>query len=166
MAVMGLAWLLLPGIALRTVFIDYRLPWAISFFLLSGIVARPRYAMAARSVLCFFCCSGHGAGRHDRRSIGDLGANAGSHRQQSRPLAAWGAAMILERDPPGGGVFRRLTLTNTHVYVMARWQVVDPGMFANMPGQLLYFQQHHRDLWLQDNWGESAKALVRPAGGL
>ncbi|MBS0640639.1 MAG: hypothetical protein JSS43_12245, partial [Proteobacteria bacterium] len=40
---MALLWLVLPNIAAHTSFIDYRLPWAISFFLLGGIVAGPSW---------------------------------------------------------------------------------------------------------------------------
>ena len=45
--------------------------------------------------------------------------------------------------------FRDPDLTNVAAYAVAHQQAFYPGMFASIPGQILLFQPHYRDLWIK-----------------
>lgn len=162
-AAMLVVWLLLPNVALGAAFIDYRMPWAISFFLLAGLVAGPGYGSLSVPFGLYF-----GA-----LALARIGLIAGLWLSWEPTLAALDRAlgglppgarlMVVEGFPPGGGMFRQPTLTQVASYAVARRQAFDPGMFANVTGQTLFFQPHFLELWKQDNLGESLSVLDRLA---
>ena len=54
LGVMTITWMLLPNVALGSAFIDYRIPWAMSFFLLSGLMPGPSYERRRRPLGQYF----------------------------------------------------------------------------------------------------------------
>jgi hypothetical protein len=79
------------------------------------------------------------------------------HSLGSLPLGA--RLMVVEGPSPAGGIFRHPALTQVASYAVARRQAFDPGIFAVLAGQLLFFQPHFLELWRDDHEGESAPAL-------
>lgn len=162
-AILLVVWLVLPHTAAGAAFIDYRLPWAIAFFLLAGLVPGPRYLVWLRPFGAYFGVL----------ALGRIGMIATfwlsweptllalQHALDTLPRGA--RLMVVEGRLPGEGIFRQPTLTRVASYAVARRQVFDPGLFANMSGQLLFFQPHYTELWKQDNLGESPDSLDRLA---
>jgi len=158
-ALLSLIWLLLPHIAFGAAFIDYRMPWAISFFLLAAVVPGSRYCRWFLPLGLYF-------GTLAIARIGMIAALWVSWEPTLTKLDAALTAlplgarlMVVEGRLPSGGIFRHPTLTRFGSYAVARRQAFDPGIFANMSGQLLYFQPRFAELWRQDDLGESRSAL-------
>jgi hypothetical protein len=146
---MLIVWLLLPGTAFGTALVDYRLPWATSFFLLGGLVPGPRYNRLAIWFGGFF-------GTLALARIGLISILWLSwepilatidHTLQALPLGT--RLMVVEGRLPSGKVFREPDLDHVAAYAVVRRQAFEPGRFASYPGQILYFQSHYRDLWQQ-----------------
>ncbi len=152
-------WIALPQSAFGASFIDYRIPWALAFFLVAGLVPGPRYQQLVQPAGWYF-----GA-----LVLGRIGMIAGfwltweptltalDHALNELPLGT--RLMVIEGRLPDGGIFRRPTLTRFAAYGVMRRQIFDPGTFANMSGQLLFFQPHFEELWKQDDLGESRAEL-------
>lgn len=158
-AIMVLVWLALPSIAFGAAFIDYRLPWAFALFLLAGLVPS---SGAAR-------WSGLAGWYFGSLAVVRIGMIAALWLSWEPTLTALDGAlaslppgarlMVVEGRLPNGGVFRQPTLTRFASYAVARSHAFDPGLFANMSGQILYFQPHFLQLWERDNLGESPDSL-------
>jgi hypothetical protein len=159
LTVLLMAWLLVPQAALGATFINYRMPWAISFFLLAGLPPGPAYE---RFVTPFGTCFGILA-------LVRIGLIAGQwlsweptvaaldHSLGSLPFGA--RLMVVEGPSPSGGVFRHPALTQVASYAVARRQAFDLGIFAVLAGQLLFFRPHFLELWRDDLQGESPPVL-------
>lgn len=152
-------WLSLPHIALGAAFIDYRLPWAIALFLLAGLVPGTGYARLAVPFGLYF-------GALSLARIGMIGGfwlswepalTALDHALSDLPPGS--RLMVVEGHLPDGGLFRQPTVTRLAAYAVIRRQAFDPGMFAELTGQILFFQPHYRELWKQDNLGENRPEL-------
>jgi hypothetical protein len=149
-AVMLLAWLALPLIALGGAYIDYRLPWAVSFFVLAGLLPGARHPAFGRATGCYV-----GA-----LAVARILIISWLWLRWEPTLAAIDAAlsqvphgtrlMVVEAALPGG--FRDPDLEHVAAYAVARSQSFEPGMFASLTGQILYFQPHYMDLADQANF--------------
>ncbi|WP_428484046.1 hypothetical protein [Rhodopila sp.] len=160
-AMLLIVWLLLPATAYGTALIDYRLPWAISFFLLVGLLPGLRHQRLLVPFGLYF-----GALTLGRIAMiatfwlsWEPTLTALDHALSGLPVGA--RLMVVEGRLPGGGFFRQPTLTRFASYAVARRQAFDPGIFANMSGQILFFQPHFTKLWQQDALGESRTSLDR-----
>lgn len=150
--IMLTVWLLLPGIAMGAAFIDYRLPWAIAFFLLAGLMPGRRYRRWSAPLAGFF-----GSLVLARITLiavlwltWEPTLAAIDRALTILPLGA--RMMVIEGRPPGGGVFRQPDLANVASYAVARRQAFEPTLFASLPGQVLYFQPHYLQLWQQGDF--------------
>lgn len=149
-AVMLLAWLALPLIALGGAYIDYRLPWAVSFFVLAGLLPGRRYRAFSLPVGCLFAAL----------AIARILIISWLWLRWEPTLAAIDSAlshippgsrlMVVAGAPPGG--FRDPDLEHVAAYAVARSQAFEPGLFASLTGQILYFQPHYLDLANQANF--------------
>jgi hypothetical protein len=153
-------WLALPQSLLGASFIDYRIPWALAFFLVAGLVPGERYRQLHRPFGYYF-------GALTLSRIAMIAAfwlswepTLTALDQALSELPPATRLMVVEGRLPDGGIFRRPTLTRFASYGVARRQIFDPGLFANMSGQLLFFQPHYAELWMQDDLGESPSSLV------
>lgn len=138
---MLLAWLALPNVGLGGAYIDYRVPWAIAFFVMAGTIPnRPRFA---RPLGVWF-----GA-----LAVARIALIAALWLAWEPVLAAIDTAlghlpvgsllMVVEGQLPDGAVFRDPDLEHVAAYAVARRQAFMPGMFASLSGQILYFQPHY-----------------------
>jgi hypothetical protein len=151
--VMLLAWLALPQIAVHTAFIDYRLPWAIAFFLLAGVVPGPHYARYVPPM-----AAGFGILTVARVALISFlwlrwEPTLAAIDQALSNLPPGIALAVVEGRPPTGGVFRDPDLSNVAAYAVARRQAFEPGMFASFAGQILDFRGRALTLWQQDGQG-------------
>ena len=145
--VMTLVWLVTPDFALGALFIDYRLPWAIAFFALAALL--PGQRPWARPFAGWFAIL----------AVARIALIAVLWLRWEPVLA--GIDRALDRLPQGARLmvvlgelgpshaFRDPDLTNVAGYAVAHRQVFYPAMFASIPGQILFFQPHYRDLWIQ-----------------
>ena len=152
-------WLALPQSLLGTSFVDYRIPWALAFFLVAGLVPGSRYDRLRLPFGWYF-------GTLTLARIGMIAAFWLSWEptltmldQALNELPFGSRLMVVEGRMPDGAIFRRPTLTRFASYAVARRQIFDPGIFANMSGQLLFFQPHFAELWKNDDLGESPSSL-------
>ncbi|MDR3539277.1 MAG: hypothetical protein P4L71_22505 [Acetobacteraceae bacterium] len=145
-ATMLLVWLALPNIALGGAYIDYRVPWAVAFFLLASVIPGRRHdRLAVPFAGCFAALA-----------VARIALIAGLWLSWEPTLAALDTAlsrlpvgsrlMVVEGRPPSGEVFRQPDLEHVAAYAVARRQAFMPGMFASLSGQILYFQPHYLDL--------------------
>lgn len=144
--VMTLIWLVTPSYAMGTTFIDYRLPWAISFFALAALLpGASRWARPWTAWLCLLI-----AARVAMLATFWLRWEpiiAGMDQALSRlPVGAKIMVIAGERGP--SHAFRDPDVTHVAAYAVARRQAFYPSMFASIAGQVLYFQPHYRDLFL------------------
>jgi hypothetical protein len=151
--VMTVVWLLLPDIAAGTSFIAYRLPWAISFFLLAGQMPGPRYHLLARPFGAMFTAL---VTARIALIIGlwlawEPVLQAIDTALQHLPVGA--RLMVIEGRLPGGVYFRQPELANVAAYAVARRQAFEPGMFAGLSGQILHFQPPYFVLWQRYGYG-------------
>jgi hypothetical protein len=150
---MVIVWLLLPAIAMGAAFIDYRVPWAIAFFLLAGLVPGPRYAVFARPLGAFF------AALVAARVLIIIGLwlaweptlDAIDTTLARLPVGA--RLMVIQGRLPDGVYFRQPDLANVAAYAVARRQAFEPGMFAGLSGQILHFQPRYFSLWQRYGYG-------------
>jgi hypothetical protein len=149
-AVMTLIWLVTPSYAMGTLFIDYRLPWAISFFAVAALLpGEPRWA-----TLCAVWFSILVVARIALIAVLWL---------RWEPILS-GIDQALNRLPEGAKLmvvlgelgpsraFRNPDLTNVAAYAVEHRHAFYPGMFASIPGQILFFTPHFRDLWQQGGY--------------
>ncbi len=148
-AAMLVVWLALPNIALGGAYIDYRVPWAVAFFLLASIIPGQRHDRLAVPF----------GGGFAMLAVARIALIAGLWLSWEPTLSALDAAlsrlpvgsrlMVVEGHLPSGEVFRQPDLEHVAAYAVARRQAFMPGMFASLSGQILYFQPHYLDLALQ-----------------
>lgn len=152
-AAMTLVWLITPTYALDANFIDYRLPWAISFFaaasLLPGERRWARPAAAWFGVLC--------ATRIALISILWLRwePTIDSIDQALRKVTPGARIMTVVGEPGPQKGFRDPDLTNVASYAVIRTQSFEPGIFASISGQILQLQPHYRALARADGFPEN-----------
>jgi len=151
-AVMTLVWLALPAIAMGASYIDYRFPWAISFFVLAGLIPDPAHRRWAGPLTAVF------AGL----TVARIATIAGLWLSWEPTFSAIDQALshlpigsrltVIEGQPASGVPFRDPDMNTVAGYAVARRQAFQPGMFASIPGQILYFQPHYRALFLKADW--------------
>jgi hypothetical protein len=149
---MGVVWLMLPNIALGTTFIDYRLPWAVAFFVLAALVPGRRYGRFVWPLAAY---------------VGILGVvriamiatlwlrwepTLAAIDDALARLPAGSKLMVIEGRTAPEAIFRDPDLSNVASYAVARRQAFYPGMFAGIEGQVLAFQPHSRALWERDGF--------------
>lgn len=152
-AAMLVIWLLLPNIAMGAAFIDYRVPWAIAFFLLASLMPGRRYPRWSVPCSWYFTVL----------VLARIGLIAGLWLTWEPTLAAIDRTlaslpsgtrmMVIEGRLPDGTFFRQPDLANVASYLVARRQAFEPGMFASLSGQILYFRPAFLELWRQGGFG-------------
>ncbi len=145
-------WLLTPSIVLGSTFVDYRFPWAISFFLLSSLLPDARNYRFLPAL----------AGYFGVLAVARIALIAALWLAWEPTLAAIDHAlarlpegakvMVVEGRASPTSVFRDPDLANVASYVVARRQAFEPSMFAGIAGQVLAFQPHFQDLWDQEGF--------------
>ena len=151
-AVMAIAWMALPNIALGSAFIDYRIPWAMSFFLLSGLVPGPSSQRLRKPLGQYFSLL----------SAFRIGLISILWLKWEPTLTALDGVLdnvpvgtrikVVEGQLPTGKLFRQPDFSNVALYAVARRQAFEPEVFANVAGQILHFQPHFEQLWEQDDF--------------
>ena len=144
---MGIVFLLLPRVALSGGYIDYRIPWAASFFVIATLVPGRRTARYGMPLGVWF--GGLVAARlaliaalwlsWDPVIAGIVSA--------LRTLPTGARLMAVEGDPGSTSVARSPPLVHVAAYAVAYRQAYWPGMFASFSGQILYFQPAYKHLW-------------------
>ncbi len=157
---MVIVWLLLPNIAMGAAFIDYRMPWAVAFFLLAGLVPGANYDRSITLFSWYFSVL----------TVARIGVIAGlwlsweptiagvDHTLSELPMGT--RLMVVEGRSPSGAVFRQPDLANLASYAVARRQAFEPSMFAGLSGQVLYFQPRFMELWRQGGFGVAIPATL------
>lgn len=144
---MTLAWLVMPGVAFGGAFIDYRLPWAIAFYTLASLARGSGWAWLGRPFALY----------GGLLAVARIALISAFWLSWEPDLAALDQALgsvpdgtrlyVVEGTLPNGSVFRTPDLSNVASYVVARRQGFETGLFANVPGQVLYFKPHYMQLW-------------------
>lgn len=139
-------WLILPRVALGGGYIDYRVPWAASFFLLSELVPGSRYdrfsvvfgtvfgvlALARVALIAWFWLSWEPTLAAIDTALSGLPAGV--------------RLMVVEGHPASTSASRRPPLDHVAAYAVARREAFEPNMFASFPGQILYFREPYKNL--------------------
>jgi hypothetical protein len=147
LAAQALIWLMLPRVAMAGGFIDYRVPWAMSFFLLASLVPVPGPSRLAARIgilfcslatlriasICFFWLAWEPALSAIDQSLATL------------PLGS--RLMVVLGHPASTSSGRRPALEHVAAYAVARRQAFEPGIFADIPGQILHLQPHYKRPW-------------------
>lgn len=142
-----IVWLVLPRVALGGGYVDYRVPWASSFFMLSMLVPGSRYDR---------CASLFGGGIAVL-ALGRIALISWLWLEWEPTLAAIDNAlaqlpagtrlMVVEGVPSSTSVSRRPPLDHVAAYAVARSSAFDPNMFSSFSGQILYFHGQYKRLW-------------------
>ncbi|WP_428483735.1 hypothetical protein [Rhodopila sp.] len=153
--VMVILWLVLPNVAMDTSFIDYRFPWAISFFVLASLRPGPAHARWVRPFAAGFTIL----------TVARIAMIAALWLSWEPTLAAIDQALgrlpsgsrvtVIEGQPASGVPFRDPDMNMVTAYAVARRQAFEPGMFASIAGQILYFQPHYLELFKQGGWAKT-----------
>jgi hypothetical protein len=145
--VMALIWLAVPRVGLGGGFIDYRVPWGASFFLLAGLVPSDR--RTPLSMLLGVLFTGLVIVR-----IGSIIEEwlsweptlaAIDNALASLPPGA--ALMVVEGRVSSTSAARQPALDHVAAYAVVRRQAFEPQIFASFSGQILYFQPRYKKLW-------------------
>ena len=145
--VMAAIFLLLPRVALGGGYVDYRVPWAASFFLLAGIIPGQSSARSDRAAWAWF------GGLLVARVglvvlqwlswdpvIADVVATL-------RALPPGARLMSIVGDPGSTSISRRPPMGNVAAYAVAYRHAYWGGLFADIPGQILFFQPAYSPQW-------------------
>jgi len=147
LAVMAAIYLLLPRVALGGGYVDYRVPWAGSFFLLAGLIPGRSAARGDRAMGLWF--GGLAIARIALITVQWLSWD---------PVIA-GVVTALRTLPPGArltsvlgdpgstSASRSPPLENMAAYAVAYRQAYWDGIFADIPGQILFFQPAYKHPW-------------------
>lgn len=144
---MLIVWLVMPNIAIGAAFIDYRLPWAIAFFVLASLMPGRRYQRWSTPFSRYFAVL-------VVARIALIAALwltweptlAAIDRTLSK-LPAGTRMMVIEGRSPDGTFVRQPDLASVASYLVVRRPAFEPNMFASLSGQILYFQPAFLDLW-------------------
>lgn len=157
-AVMGLMWLAAPISAMGAFFIDYRLPWAISFFALASLV--PGEGRWARPLGWWFAFL----------SVARIAIIATLWLRWEPVMASidgamsqlpQGARMMVVLGAPGPNqAYRDPDLTHASAFAVIRRQAYIPNLFASLPGQILFFQPHYKALRDQGGFLDGAPSSL------
>jgi hypothetical protein len=147
LAVMAAIYLLLPRVALGGGYVDYRVPWAGSFFLLAGLTPGRSAARSDRAVGVWF--GGLAVARivlittlwlnWDPVIAGVVTA--------LRDLPRGARLMVVLGDPGSTTAARSPSLEHVAAYAVAYRQAYWAGMFADIAGQILFFQPAYKHDW-------------------
>lgn len=151
-AAMLTAWLLLPDVAGGSALIDYRIPWAVSFFVLASIVPASQYA---RFSLALSLYTGVLAVARIALISGFWLTWEPSLSEIDRALSGVPVGtrlFVIKGDFSKDEPFRAPDLDHVASYVVARRQGFEPGIFAGFPGQILDFQPRYEQLWTDANF--------------
>jgi hypothetical protein len=147
LAMLALLFLAMPRSAWGGGYIDYRIPWAASFYFLASLHPGLQHRRLAR-LLAALAVALYIA-RIATISILWLQWEpviAGIDTALAKlPIGA--KLMVVEGDPGSTSVSRRPSLLHVAAYAVARRQAFEPQLFASLRGQILYFQPHYKALW-------------------
>jgi hypothetical protein len=154
-AIMLVVWLLMPGIAMGAAYIDYRIPWAVAFFLLAAITPGPAATRFAIPFTALFTLL----------TAGRIALIAALWLAWEPTIAAIDTALaqlpagtrmtVVDGTPAPGALLRNPDLANVASYLVVHHPAFEPTMFASLSGQILYFQPHYLDLWRQGGFGHA-----------
>jgi hypothetical protein len=144
---MALIWLAVPRVGLGGGFIDYRVPWGASFFLLAGLVPsgrRPRLSMLLGLLFGGLVIVRIGSIVEEWLSWEPTLAAIDNALSALPPGAR---LMVVEGQPNSTSAARRPALDHVAAYAVARRQAFEPQMFGSFSGQILYFRPQYQNLW-------------------
>jgi hypothetical protein len=143
---LGLIWLALPRVALSGGYIDYRVPWAASFFLLAAITPASRHHRLALPLTLAF-----GA-----LVLLRIGLIAGFWLSWEPTLASIDNAlaklpqgakvMVVEGDTGSTSLNRRPALDHVAAYAVARREAFETSIFAGFSGQILSLREPYKQM--------------------
>jgi hypothetical protein len=149
LVVMAAIFLLLPRVALGGGYIDYRIPWACSFFLLAGVTPGRSTARGEPAIGVWF--GGLAAARialvttlwlnWDPAIAGVVTA--------LRDLPRGARLMVVLGDPGSTAASRSPSLEHVAAYAVAYRQAYWAGMFADIAGQILFLQPAYQHDWTE-----------------
>ena len=148
--VLVFTWLVLPRSGLGGGYIDYRIPWAASFFLLAGLVPGPAYEQYAQRfgglfgllvlarvwLIAWLWLSWEPIIASIDNALSSLPSGA--------------RLMVVEGQPSSTSASRRPPLNSIAAYAVARRQAFEPNVFASIPGQIIHLTPRYKKLWTLD----------------
>lgn len=147
---MAIVYLLLPRAAMGNGYIDYRIPWGASFFVLATLAPDARETLAKRLLAALF----------DLLSIARVALIAVLWISWEPTLAEIVAGLrslpmgarltAVAGNPDSVALSRSPPLMHVAAYAVAYRQAFWSGMFANFPGQLLHSQPDYTMPWFSD----------------
>ena len=150
-AALGTLWLILPRDLPAGDYVDYRLPWAISFVLLASLAApeRPLPGSLARLQRGLAVAL---AGLVALR-VGSLGWRAVQAEPEiaavDRALSILpvGSSLWVVRRITAGSIMKNPPLEHSAAFLVSRRQGFEPEVFAGTAGELVYLQPHYRAMY-------------------
>ncbi len=165
LGLLTLVWLVLPRDVSASAYIDYRVPWAVSFVLLGGLMAgspapiaaarsRRRALAAAMAALIVL-------------RISSIGVRALQWEPEmaaiDRALAGLkrGASLWVVKGKFAGSLMKTPPLEHTAAYIVSRRDGFEAQAFAGAPGQLVYLQPRYQKMYRM----EAASTVTMPPAG-
>jgi hypothetical protein len=143
-------FLLLPRVAGGGGYVDYRMPWAASFFLVSGTIQTRRLGPGGRAVSV--CLAGLAVARIALVAVQWFSWSPAIAEVVTalRDLPTGARLMVVLGDPGSTSLSRRPPLEHVAAYAVAYRQAYWAGMFADIPGQILFYQPTYKHDWGDD----------------
>ncbi len=158
---LGVAWLILPRDIAASAYVDYRVPWAMSFIVLAGLMAGPAASRPRLRALTAVMV-GLAALR-----VGSIAMRAVQCEPEmaaiDRALAGLpsGASLWVVKGRTPGSLMKTPPVEHMAAYIVLRRDGFDAQAFAGAPGQLVYLQPRYRQMYRM----ETAAALAMPPEG-
>jgi hypothetical protein len=148
--VMLAIFLLLPRVAGGGGYVDYRMPWAASFFLVSGTIPARRMGLGGRAISV--CLAGLAVARIALVAAQWLSWSPAIAEVVTalRGLPTGARLMVVLGDPGSTSLSRRPPLEHVAAYAVAYRQAYWAGMFADISGQILFYQPAYKHDWSDD----------------
>jgi hypothetical protein len=151
LAVMTLIFLILPRSGGDTGYIDYRMPWGASFFILAALMPGQSTPRIEHSFRLFFTTLA--AARLGLIAFLWLGWEPVIARiadaLQTLPVGA--KLMVVEGDPHMRFKLPDPAFTHVAAYAVAYRQAFEPSLFASLGGQILFFQPPYLAQWMEES---------------
>ena len=145
--IMLAVFLLLPRVTAGGGYVDYRMPWASSFFLIAGIIPAPRKRRIMQTVAS--CLAGIAIVRIALVTTQWVSWDTTIAEVVTalRGLPTGGRLMVVLGDPGSTSLSRRPPLEHVAAYAVAYRHAYWAGMFADIPGQILSYQPAYKHDW-------------------
>jgi hypothetical protein len=149
--VVGVVYLALPRSAGDTGYIDYRVPWCASFFLLAALMPAEASHRLQNPLRLYF--SALVAGRLALIAVLWLSWEPviAEVVDALKTLPIGARLMVVEGKLESRYKMRDPGLVHLPAYAVAYRQAFEPALFASLGGQILYFQPAYLKLWAMEN---------------